>query len=201
VKTPAASALERVASRLAQVLGEDGVLVGAMAVAAHGYVRATRDVDFAVKVPLEEVLGRLRDNGIAATLRRGDVLEGDFPCLTGTIGGIRFDVMTPPVALEWNDAVEISLAGGVPLRVVDLDGLIRLKLRAQGPKDLMDAAALLLRHPEQLESARKAARSARILDKLDIWLADPRLQAEIERAVEAEKPSPKRAKKAARRRA
>jgi hypothetical protein len=200
MRNAAGSALGRVASRLAKLLGEDGVLVGAMAVAAHGYVRATRDVDFAVKVPLEEVLSRLRAVGITATLKRGDVLEGDFPCLTGTIGRVRFDVIRPPVPLEWNDAVEVSLAG-VPLRVVDLDGLIRLKLRAQGPKDLMDAAALLLRHPEHLESARKAARSARVLDKLDIWLRDPRLQAEVERAAEGEEPGPKRTKKAAQRQA
>lgn len=37
--------LERVAFRLAEILGDDGVLVGALAVAAHGFIRATSDVD------------------------------------------------------------------------------------------------------------------------------------------------------------
>jgi hypothetical protein len=199
---PTGSALGRVAIRLAKLLGEDGVLVGAMAVAAHGYVRATRDVDFAVRIPLAEILDRLRDKGIATTLKRGDVMEGDFPCLTGTISGVRFDLIAPPVPLEWNDAIELPVAGA-SLRVVDLDGLIRLKLRAQGPKDLMDAAALLLRHPEHVESARRAARSEHILDKLDTWLGDRRLHAEVERAAEGERQEAraKQRKKSARRRA
>jgi hypothetical protein len=65
------------------------------------------------------------------------------------------------------------------LRVVDLDGLIRLKLLAQGPRDLMDVAALMLRHPERVAAAREAARSYGVLERLDQWLADPRLRAEL----------------------
>jgi hypothetical protein len=171
--------LERVALRLAEVLGETAVLVGAMAVGAHGYVRATGDVDFVAELPLAEVSKRLRDHGISATLHRGDPLEGDFPCLKGTLDGVRFDVMPPLVPLDLKRAIEVSMSASGRLRVVDLDGLIRLKLRAQGPKDLMDVAALVLRHPDQLETTRKAAGAYGILDRLDHWLRDPRLQAEI----------------------
>jgi hypothetical protein len=63
--------------------------------------------------------------------------------------------------------------------VVDLEGLIRLKLKAQGPKDLLDVAALTLKHPEALQIAREVAAAYRVADKLEVWLKDPRLRAEV----------------------
>lgn len=179
MKAPPSFDLERVALLLAEVLGENGLLVGGMAVGAHGYVRATDDVDFVARMPLTDVRKRLQALGIKATVHRGNLVEGDFDCLKGTVDGVRFDVMPPLVALEWDRAIEVPMTEGRRLRVVDLDGLIRLKLRAQGPRDLMDVAALTLRHPERLAAAREAARSHGALDRLDHWLADPRLRAEI----------------------
>jgi hypothetical protein len=53
--------LEKVAVHLARILGpDDCLLVGGMAVGAHGYVRATKDVDFIVNTRLESVVTRLR---------------------------------------------------------------------------------------------------------------------------------------------
>jgi hypothetical protein len=179
VKSPPSFDLERVALLLAEALGENGMLVGGMAVGAHGYVRATDDVDFVARMPLTDVRKRLQTLGIKATVHKGNVLDGDFDCLKGTVDGVRFDVMPPLVALEWDRAIEVPMTDKRRLRVVDLDGLIRLKLRAQGPRDLMDVAALTLRHPERLAAAREAARSYGALDRLDHWLADPRLRAEL----------------------
>jgi hypothetical protein len=179
VKAPPTFDLERVALFLAEVLGENGMLVGGMAVGAHGYVRATDDVDFVARMPLTDVRKRLNTLGIKTTVHRGNVLEGDFDCLKGTMDGVRFDVLPPLVALEWDRAIEVPMTEKGRLRVVDLDGLIRLKLWAQGPRDLMDVAALTLRHPEHLALAREAARSHGVLDRLDHWLADPRLRAEL----------------------
>jgi hypothetical protein len=164
---------------LADALGEDGVLVGGLAVGAHGYVRATDDVDFVTRSPLGEVRKRLAALGIETELRRGDVREGDFDCLKGSIDGTRFDVMPRLVPLEWERAIEVALSARKRLRVVDLDGLIRLKLRAQGPRDLMDVAALVLRHPARRATARDAARAYGVLDRLDPWLDDPRMRAEV----------------------
>ncbi len=158
-----------------------------MAVGAHGYVRATDGVDFVTRMPLTDVRERLLGRGIKAALHRGSVLEDDFDCLKGTVDGVRFDVMPPLVALEWDRVIEVPMTQRRSLRVVDLDGLIRLKLRAQGPRDLMDVAALTIRHPERLASARETARSHGVLDRLDHWLADPRLQAELLEAGRREK--------------
>jgi len=55
--------------------------------------------------------------------------------------------MLPLVPIAWDQALSTEIGGGT-LKVVDLDGLLRLKFRAGGPQDLLDAARLVLRHPE-----------------------------------------------------
>ena len=152
------SRLEKVALRLISAVGpESTVIVGGLAVALHGYIRATDDVDLLVREPLQDVQGRLAAKGIPAKLFRGDPLEGDFPCLKGVIGGIRFDVLPQLAPVAWDDLPSMSV-GGVKVQVVDLAGLLALKFRAQGPQDLLDAAALVLLHPEVEPVARNARR-------------------------------------------
>ena len=83
------------------------------------------------------------------------------------------------------------------LRVVDLDGLLRLKFRAGGPQDLLDAARLVLLHPDTEARARELATAYRAADRFDIWLKDPRIlaqareEAELERRRAARKPEAK----------
>lgn len=187
MKRAAPPDLERAALRLAEILGAEGLLVGGLAVGAHGFVRATRDVDFVARIPLAEVRALLRRHGIAATLHRGDPSEGDFPCVRGTLGGVPFDVLPPLVPLEWERAIDLDMAGGRRLRVVGLEGLIRLKLRAHGPKDLMDVAALVMRHPDCRRMALDAAESHGVAERLEPWLEDPRLRAEVTSAQRAER--------------
>jgi hypothetical protein len=184
--------LERAAVLLAAILGPDGVLVGGLAVGAHGYVRATDDVDFVASVPLPDVLRRLRARGIDASLRRGDSLEGDFDTVQGTIAGVRFDVMPQLVPIDWSAAIEVTLGRRQRLRVVDLDALVRLKLRAQGPRDLMDVAALVAVHPETRESTRETARAYGALEGLDRWLADARLARDVGAPSTAKRRKPRK---------
>lgn len=177
--------LRRIAARLAEILGPDRcVLVGALAVAVHGYPRATDDVDLLTKLDLRDAQKLLNSRGIETVMKRGDVLEGDFSCLQGTLEGVRFDILPEIVALQWDHALSLSL-GGTVLRIVDLDGLLRLKLRAGGPQDLMDAAHLILQHPDRITAAREAARAYRLEDKLDIWLNDPRTRSQVEEELRA----------------
>jgi hypothetical protein len=168
--------LVRLAARLASTLGtEQCLLVGGLAVAGHGYVRATDDIDLIVRYPLAEARRRLAAKGIGARLTKGDVSEGDFPCLKGVLEGIRFDVLPPLVPLDWEKAVEATTEAG-RLRLVDLDGLLRLKLRAGGVQDVLDVAVLVLMRPDHRESAREIAQAYRVLDRLDSFLADRRTQ-------------------------
>ena len=168
-----------VAGRVAKILGvENCLLVGGLAVGAHGYVRATGDVDFVAKSGLTEVRRLMRNEGIQAILTRGDAFEGDVPCVQGTIGGIRVDVMPPVVPIEWARAIEVPVGRAGRLRIVDLEGLLRLKLRAGGPRDLMDVAALIIRHPDQEQRAIEFARAYGVDGRLEVWREDPRLKAE-----------------------
>jgi hypothetical protein len=173
--------LTKAAIRLAQILGpRDCLLVGGMAVGVHGYVRATKDVDFIARMKPADVVARLKLQGIATTLTHGDALEGDFPCVKGTLDRVPFDVMPPLVPIDWEGVLNVPMGGGVTLQVIPLDGLIRLKMRASGPRDLLDVAALVMQHPEQLDLAKELAVAYKVADKLDIWLRDPRLKAEIQ---------------------
>src|SRR5437762_1807932 len=113
--------LRKAAVHLAQLLGPaDCLLVGGMAVGAYGYVRATKDLHFVVRLKLDEVRTQLTRRGVLVTLTRGDLLEGDFPCLKGTLDGVPFDVMPPLVPLDWERAVQMPTGRGATLQLVSL---------------------------------------------------------------------------------
>ncbi len=169
--------LEEAATRIAAVLGDDGMLVGGMAVAAWGYVRATDDVDFVANLAAATVLERLKAAGISARIDKGSVLDGNIEwCIKGRLGEVVFDILPPLVPLDFERAITVPLGQTKAVRVVDLDGLLRLKLRAGGPQDLLDAAQLLRRHPELLDDVRPVAEAYSQWEQLESWLNDPRLR-------------------------
>jgi len=166
-----------VAVRLASLLPEPNALIGALAVAAHGYIRATDDIDFVSPADPKEIQARLAKAGIASKARRGDVLEGDIPSVVyGRADGFRFDVLFPPVPIDWSRTVILPLAEGSRLRVVDLDTLVRLKLRAGGPQDLIDVVHLVRLHSDIEERAFALADAYGVRERLEEWLADPRIR-------------------------
>lgn len=163
--------------RLAALLPEPSALIGALAVAAHGFARATDDVDFVCLEDPKVIQARLSNAGVECAVRKGDVLKGEIrSCVYGTLDGIRFDVLFPPVPIDWEKTVLLPLAKDSRLRVVDLDGLIRLKLRAGGPQDLIDVVQLVRRHRKAEPTALRVAEAYRLRDRLESWLADPRIR-------------------------
>lgn len=182
--------LVAVASRLAAILGHDrSLLIGGLAAGAHGYIRATDDVDLIVDYPLAEARRKLAAEAIPTTLSHGDPFGGDFSCLKGTLDGIRFDVLPPLVPIERERVTELSTESG-RIRVVDLEGLVRLKLRAGGVQDVLDVAVLVLMHPEHAETARTIAAAYRIQDRLESFLADSRTIATARTLRGPEEPPP-----------
>ncbi len=179
--------LPRAAVRLARILGTDEcLLVGGLAVGVHGYVRATDDLDFITRQPLAEAREKLRNRGIETRLLRGDVHDGGFSCVKGEIDGIPFDVLPPLVPVAWDRAIPLDIGGGT-LNVVDLDALLQLKFRAGGPLDLLDAARLVLLHPENEARARELATAYRALDRFESWLYDPRIRAQAREEAQRER--------------
>jgi hypothetical protein len=167
--------VQEAAARIARVLGESGVLVGGLAVSAHGHVRGTDDVDFVTKLDPREVRRRLSRAGIESRLTHYDEWAGEPPWrLRGTVLGVDFDILPPLVPIYWSRTIPAHLPDGTGVRVVDLEGLLRLKIRAGGHKDLWDVAALLRVHPAYLDLAVRVADAYGVADELNRWLHDRR---------------------------
>lgn len=109
-------------------LGIRHALAGGLAVGAHGYVRATADVDFLVG---EEAFDH---QGLLVAFKAGVPIEVD---------GIRIDYLSPtslgPQLEEVLDHPSIS--EGLP--VVPVEVLLYMKLVAKRRKDLLDVVELI----------------------------------------------------------
>jgi hypothetical protein len=186
-----------VALRLGRLLeSEDYVLVGGLAVGVHGFVRTSNGLEFMSRGPLARARKRLREAGVETRMRRSEVPEDGFTRVRGELDGVPFDILPPLVPVVREAVIEVDIRGGT-LRVVDLDKLLWLKFRVGSPVDLLDAARLVMLHPETEARARELATAYRLLDRLEAWLRDSRIRAQAAEEAERER---RRTKKAPRRR-
>lgn len=184
----AAGKFVKAAATLLKILGDDSALVGGMAVNAHGFVRATRDVDVMIGGALAEARRQLDAAGVKARLFKEQSLDGDFTCLKGVLGvgpdgdePVAFDVLPPLVPLVREKLVALDV-GGLQLRVVDPETLFRLKLKAGSQRDLYDIAILAHLHPEwaELALALAAGRGARQAERMATLIRDPHVLRQVE---------------------
>ena len=129
------------------------ILVGAYAMAAHGYPRSTMDIDLWIMPDLENallVLEALEDFGAPSdNLSPEDLLKKDIVFQIG-IAPRRIDILTSVDGLEFENAflnsekVEIE---EIPVHVLSVSDLIKNKRSTGRTKDLADA--------ETLEEGRK----------------------------------------------
>ena len=124
------------------------LLVGAYAVAAHGYPRATMDIDLWVKPSrdnAEAVLRALRRFGAPVhDLTVEDLLKDDTVFQIG-VAPRRVDIITGASGLRFDQAYAQSTETdleGLRIRIPSLDDLIRNKRASGRTKDLADAEAL-----------------------------------------------------------
>jgi hypothetical protein len=153
--------------RLVESLNDGGVeyiVIGGLAVAAHGYVRATKDLDIVPQpgeVNLRRLAAVLRDIG-AEHFGTGDFDASEFPfdphdpkqlaeggnfVLSTTRG--RLDIMqwVPgiPGDLAYDHLARNAIGTDVlghPVLVCSLDDLLAMKREAGRPQDLEDVARL-----------------------------------------------------------
>lgn len=160
----------------------DAVIIGAVAMAAHRYVRHTEDLDLGINAnvqKLRDLTASFNEAGYHAELREPDLedslggvidVEGDF----GLIQIISYADKFPAVI---NDALresQLIACPGSPLKLVPLPHLIALKLYAGGTKSKADILELLLRNPDlDLTSVQDLCRSYR-LSGLDELIAEAR---------------------------
>jgi hypothetical protein len=181
------SATLQVAADVLEVVREEGfdaVVIGAIALAVHGYARATEDLDIAVAVPLgslRRVAATLRDRGYEVQLREPDGADPLGGVIDVQADGadlvqvVNFDNQPaggfPRLVADALAAAE-PLTPGAALRVVDPYHLVAFKLYAGGAGSKLDILELLDRNPD-LDMARLRALCAgyRLETDLDEVLA------------------------------
>ena len=119
------------AVRTAEQLNQLGIrhaLAGGLAVGAHGYIRATADVDFLVG---EEAF---EQTGLLVAFKAGVPIE---------VGGIRIDYLSPvSLGSQLEEVLDHPLMNE-GLAVVPIEALIYMKLVAKRRKDLVDVVELV----------------------------------------------------------
>ena len=134
-----------------RVLSDEKVkflLVGAYALAVHGYPRATMDIDIWVMPSLENadaVVRALRRFGAPLhNLTQEDLQEEGIVFQIG-IAPRRIDIITTASGLRFEETYRRSLSvniEGIEVRVPSIDDLIRNKRATGRTRDLADAEAL-----------------------------------------------------------
>lgn len=130
------------------------ILVGAYALAAHGYPRATMDIDIWVMPSpenAEAVLRALRRFGSPLHNLTQNDLEVDGTIFQIGIAPRRIDIITEATGLKFEQAYQNSVLvniDGIDVHIPSIDDLIINKKATGRTKDLADAEALeLLKTP------------------------------------------------------
>lgn len=135
------------------------LLVGAYAMAVHGYPRTTMDIDLWVMPSPENadaVLSALRDFGAPLYGLTKEDLQKDDTVFQIGVAPRRIDIITGASGLRFEDVYPRSVMSeldGIPVRVPSLDDLIRNKQASGRNKDRADVEAL-----EALRKARAAGK-------------------------------------------
>jgi predicted nucleotidyltransferase len=130
------------------------ILVGAYALAAHGYPRATMDIDIWVMPSpdnAEAVLRALRHFGASLHHLTQKDLEEDGTVFQIGVAPRRIDILTAATGLTFERTYQNSVLvniDGIDVHIPSIDDLIANKKATGRTKDLADAEALeLLKTP------------------------------------------------------
>ena len=163
-------AAERIV-RLMHAHGVQPVLIGAVALAAHHYVRHTADIDLGVEADIKcmrSLASRLREEGYEVELREpdhddplGGVMDVSGPF--GLVQVISFANRFPIVIRDALAGEDIRIRPGSELRLVPIPQLVALKLYAGGYQSRADIIELLRRNPGlDLDEIRATCRRYRL---------------------------------------
>lgn len=138
---------------LARLLNDAGVeyaLVGGYAVAAHGFNRFSEDIDILVNPAAENsrrwifALSHLPDQAARELAQEPDVFASDTRYALRINDEFTIDIMPSIAGHSWQEMqthIQTIDLDGVPVRILDLEGLLLTKQGAR-PKDQMDAQLL-----------------------------------------------------------
>jgi predicted nucleotidyltransferase len=138
------------------------LLVGAYALAAHGYPRATMDIDIWVMPSSQNadaVLRALRRFGAPLHNLSKEDLQKDGTIFQIGVAPRRIDIITTASGLQFEETFKRSISmdvEGIELHIPCLDDLISNKRASGRTKDLADAEALeFLKDSEPLAPSDK----------------------------------------------
>ena len=133
------------------------LLVGAYALAAHGYPRATMDIDIWVMPSSQNadaVLRALRRFGAPLHNLTKEDLQKDGTIFQIGVAPRRIDIITTASGLQFEETYERAMSvsiEGIEVHIPSIDDLIRNKRASGRTKDLADAEALeSLKNSEQI---------------------------------------------------
>jgi hypothetical protein len=142
-----------------QALSDENVsflLVGAYAMAAHGYPRATMDIEIWVMPSpqnADAVLRALNRFGAPLHNLNKEDLQNDGTIFQIGVAPRRIDIITAASGLQFEEAYGRSLSvniEGIEVHIPSIDDLIRNKRTSGRTKDLADAEALeFMKNSEQ----------------------------------------------------
>lgn len=164
----------RAAERVTSILEENGVsavVIGAVALAAHRYVRHTEDIDLGVDADVKKMRALenlLRKEGFVVRFHEPD--SDDPLCGVLDVSGGFGLVQVVSFADRFPAVIRDALAGeanfirpGSNLRLVPIAQLVALKLYAGGSGSKSDIVELLRRNPEaDIEAIRETCRKYRL---------------------------------------
>ncbi len=139
--------------RLAKLLHEaraEYALVGGYAIASHGFSRQSEDIDLLVNPAAENsrrwiiALSNLPDQATRTLEQEPDVFADDKRYALRVNDEFTVDIMPSVAGHSWDEMqqyIQVIDLDGVPLRVLNLEGLLLTKQGAR-PKDQMDASIL-----------------------------------------------------------
>lgn len=163
-------------------LGCEVLLIGALALAAHGYPRGTEDVDFAIALPPRELANLARE--LAKPDLEVTLSESDADDPLGGVVTLRRAGALPVQLVNFDN----SPAGGFPrlvhdalkratkpeggaAKLVTAEDLILFKLYAGGPKSTLDIIELLTRAPVDVGKLQQLAEDYGLSSELSRVLA------------------------------
>lgn len=137
-------------ARLLDAHGVSWALIGGYALAAHGYVRFSEDVDVLVEPSAANArrwiaaLAELPDRAARELVGDEDIFEREGPYAVRINDEFTVDVLPAACGHGWAELAPHSTTvtvDGVPIRVLDLEGLLLTK-QGQRDKDRLDAKIL-----------------------------------------------------------
>jgi predicted nucleotidyltransferase len=124
------------------------ILVGAYALAAYGYVRATMDIDIWVEPSRENsrlVIKALSRFGAPLLDLTEEDLQSDDTVFQIGVAPRRIDIITGASGLYFEEAIKNAkrtTVDGIELNILSLEDLIKNKTATGRPKDIVDVEML-----------------------------------------------------------